>query len=212
VVDGRAREVRVRTGYGPRLVPGGSGVQEMANLDRIALERFAAALGAWGSDSDLLILDLGSGLTAQGVATLAASEHVVLVTQPEIAALTDAYAVVKCLVRRGAPNLPTFSIVVNRVAAAGQGEPTFRKLSEVARRFVGASLHYLGEISEEPAVAQRRLGQPPLVVSHPECTTSRAVRRILDRLEDLAGLRARRPRGRPGDLATRLLRGLRTSR
>ena len=40
----------------------------------------------------------------------------------------------------------------------------------------------LGAIPEEPAVLQRRLGQAPLLISHPDCAATRAIRAILDAL------------------------------
>ncbi|MCH7896097.1 MAG: topoisomerase DNA-binding C4 zinc finger domain-containing protein, partial [candidate division NC10 bacterium] len=68
---------------------------------------------------------------------------------------------------------------MNRVPVPGRGALTFEKLADVSRRFTGLEIHYLGEIPEDPAVTHRRLGQPPLVVSHPQCRTSEAVANLL---------------------------------
>ena len=114
-----------------------------------------------------------------------------LVTQPEIAALTDAYAVIKCLrpLRRDI----AMSVVVNRVPAPGQGDRAFEKLDEVTRRHTNHGVGYLGEISDDPLVMQRRLGQPPLVVSDPQGFTAQGLRAVLSKLEHLAGTLGRRP-------------------
>lgn len=191
-IDGRVaiERLRERTRFGPDLVAGGSGVQRMTNLGARELGVFADGLGHWASDSDVLVLDVGAGIAPQSVLTMLAVDHVLLVTQPEIAALTDAYAVVKCLARHDGH--PSISVVVNRISAPGQGEPTFEKLARVAEQFTRVSLHYLGEIRDEPAVTQRRLGQEPLVVSHPECSTAQEIRGIIDRLESVAGPLKRR--------------------
>jgi flagellar biosynthesis protein FlhG len=187
LVEGRAlgSEVRTTTRFGPLLVPGASGVQKMADLDARELGRFGQGLADWAADTDVVLLDVGAGISPQSLLALLSADHVVLVTQPEIAALTDAYAVVKCLGRR--PPIPPFSTVVNRVPVAGQGLATFEKLAAVAERFTGVRLHYLGEIGEEPAVTQRRLGQPPILVSHPQCATAQEILGILDRLVRVAG-------------------------
>ena len=118
-----------------------------------------------------------------------AATHVVVVTNPEIAALTDAYALIKCLSKQ--PRCPSMHVAVNRVLEPGLGTMTFDRLAEVARRFSGCSLHYVGEVPDDPAVTHRRLGQEPLLVSHPECLTSRAIDAMLDAMTaQMSGLAA----------------------
>ncbi|MEY4830818.1 MAG: hypothetical protein RLZZ562_2614 [Planctomycetota bacterium] len=173
------------TPFGPELVAGGSGISGLAEFSARQFLMLARALGAVARDRDVVILDCAAGLSTQSLLTTLGAEHVLLVTNPEIAALTDAYALVKCIARY--ERSPDIHLVVNRVAEAGQGRPTFERLADVARRFVGRSLHYLGEITDNPAVSHRRLGQPPLIVSHEECNESKAIRSILNGLEVAAG-------------------------
>jgi MinD-like ATPase involved in chromosome partitioning or flagellar assembly len=80
-----------------------------------------------------------------------------------------------------------FSVIVNRVARRGQGMRTFDKLAEVAKRYTGVKLYYLGEIESDPTVTQHRLGQLPLAVTDPKGPTSQALKEILANLEKHAG-------------------------
>jgi MinD-like ATPase involved in chromosome partitioning or flagellar assembly len=48
-------------------------------------------------------------------------------------------------------------------------------------------LDFLGEIEDDARVSQHRLGQLPLVVTEPDAPTSQALRRVAERLEQLAG-------------------------
>jgi MinD-like ATPase involved in chromosome partitioning or flagellar assembly len=80
-----------------------------------------------------------------------------------------------------------FSVIVNRVARRGQGTRTFDKLAEVAKRYAGVKLYYLGEIESDPTVTQHRLGQLPLAVTDPKGSTSTALKEILANLEKHAG-------------------------
>lgn len=177
--------VRVQTPYGPHLVPGGSGVRKMANLTEQQMLGFGKMLGELAAQEEVLIFDVGAGIAPQTVLTTLCADHIVLVTQPEIAALTDAYAVIKCMTQL--QDKRKFSVVINRVLVPGQGRQTFAKLDEVAQRFSGVELHYLGEIGEEPLVTQRRLRQEPLVISDPDGPTACAIRGIVDGLEELGG-------------------------
>lgn len=184
LLEGRVdvAHVLAATPYGPNLVAGGSGIASLAELDARHMQTLARALRWIASTHDVVLLDCAAGLAPQSLITVLSAQHVVVVTNPEIAALTDAYALIKCVARQGVR--PKVHLVVNRVGQAGLGRATFDRLAEVSRRFVGCSIHYLGEVPEDPAVSQRRLGQPPLLRSMPECATTKAVVemfRILDR-------------------------------
>ena len=72
-------------------------MRRLANPSDKELLAFARELGALAGREDLLLLDCGAGIGAATVLTMLAADHVVLVTQPEIAALVDAYAMVKAL-------------------------------------------------------------------------------------------------------------------
>lgn len=182
---------------GPRLLPGASGVRRMANLTDKELLSFARELGALSQQEDVMLLDLGAGIAPATVLTMLAAEWIVLVTQPEIAALVDAYAVVKCIAQ--VHDKARFLVVVNHVAVPGRGEMAFQKLTEVARQHVGVSLQYLGEIAEDASVMQHRLGQLPLVASDPDAPMSRSLQELAVRLEELCG--GLRPREVPAEEA-----------
>ena len=178
-------EVLVKTPYGPDLVPAGSGISRLADLAERDLVTLADALDRLSRSHDVLVLDTAAGISPQCLMTLLLTSHVVLVTNPEIAALTDAYALIKCLARQPSP--PAISVIVNRVPRRGMGPVTFEKLANVSGRFARCQIHYLGEIPDDPAVTQRRLGQPPLVTSHPDCDAARCLHDIMDEMREFGG-------------------------
>lgn len=174
-----------QTEYGPSLLPAGSGISRLADLSEEEVFVLADALSRIAISHDALVLDTAAGISPQSLMTLLLTQHVVLVTNPEIAALTDAYALIKCLARQ--PERPTISVIVNRVPSAGMGAVTFDKLSNVSWRFARCEIHYLGEIPDDASVTQRRLGQAPLVSSDPDCETAQCIRNILDELRKFTG-------------------------
>lgn len=184
LLDGQqpVQHVLAATPHGPSLIAGGSGIASLFELDARHLQMLARALQWVASIHDVVLLDCAAGLAPQSMIPVLAAQHVVLVTNPEIAALTDAYAVIKCLSRQASG--PLVHLIVNRVGDLGLGPTTFDRLAEVSRRFAGVSIHYLGEVPEDPAVSHRRLGQAPLLLSMPECTTTKAIRGLLTPLED----------------------------
>ena len=169
----------------------------MADLADHELLALGHGFGELAAMEDILVLDVGAGISPQNVLTMLSAEYIVLVTEAEIAALTDAYAVIKCVaqLRENAD----FSVIVNRVAKPGQGDRTYDKLAEVTKRYAGARLRYLGEILHDPTVTQRRLGQLPLAVSDAKGTTMTALRQILGQLERATdGFEPRRVEGGRG--------------
>lgn len=178
-------DVMVGTPHGPLLIAGGSGIAGLSDLGERQMLVFGRALAWLARRHDVLVLDCAAGLSPQTLLTALAARDVVLVTNPEIAALTDAYALVKCLAKQ--PQMPSVHVVVNRVVDIGQGWPTFQRLADVSRRFAGCSIHYAGEVPEDPAVTHRRLGQAPLLVSHPQCPTTLAIESMLDTLQARIG-------------------------
>ncbi|MBL8734686.1 MAG: P-loop NTPase [Planctomycetes bacterium] len=190
-------QVLVTSPCGPRLLPGASGVRRMATPTDKDLLAFSRELGTLAAGEDVLLLDLGAGIAPATVLSMLGADWIVLVTQPEIAALVDAYAVVKCVAQM--QQNARFLVVVNRVGTPGRGELAFQRLTEVARQHVGVELHYLGEIPDDDAVMQHRLGQLPLVASEPEAPTSVALLALVARLEQIcSGLRPREVAGDAG--------------
>ncbi|MFO1052922.1 MAG: P-loop NTPase [Planctomycetota bacterium] len=182
------------TPHGPVLVPGSAGVRQMTRLTDGELEQFGKALGELAATHDGVLLDIGAGLSPQNLLTCCAADFIVLVTQPEIAALTDAYAVIKTLATLNAAR--RIGIVVNRVLEEAHGPATFEKLRDVAARHTGIELCDLGSIPDDPLVSQRRLGQAPLCVSDPHSPTVTALHAVCDRILQIAG--PMRPRERSG--------------
>jgi flagellar biosynthesis protein FlhG len=183
-----AAEAMVATPHGPNLIAGGSGVASLAELGARHMQVLAKALQWLAGCHDYVLLDCPAGLAPQSMITVLAAQHAVVVTNPEIAALTDAYALIKCLARQ--PARPVVHLVVNRVTSPGLGKATFDRLADVSRRFAGSEIHYLGEVPEDAAVTHRRLGQPPLLSSLPRCPTSQAILSILRNVEWQVGARS----------------------
>ena len=174
-------EVLVETPHGPSLVAGGSGIASLAELGARHMQMLARAFDELAQRFDVVLIDGAAGLSPQSMITVLAAQHVVMVTNPEIAALTDAYAVIKCLARQEAR--PDVHVVVNRASDPGLGAATFERLADVSGRFAGLPIHYLGVVPEDPTVSHRRLGHAPLMAEQRGCETTEALELLVEGLE-----------------------------
>lgn len=178
-----------RGGFDVLAAPSGSGA--LANLDPSIAERLVAKL----RDSrayDRVLLDLSAGVDATTLGFAARADETVLVMTPDPAALTDAYAFAKLLLRLGAAKPLTLA---NMVANEAEGARTHEALAKTCRTFLKSTPDYLGWVPRDPhvlsAVRQQRL-LPPL---YPQAAASQALAAIA------RSLGAKGPRGQSATIA-----------
>ncbi|MEZ4588848.1 MAG: AAA family ATPase [Gemmatimonadales bacterium] len=140
------------------LLPSDSGAEGLYALGALESARLHHRLCDVYDGFDAVVVDAGPGI--EGVVRLATMRgtRLVVVTVPEPAALTDAYALIK-LVHLQLPTL-RLDVLVNRVTSESEGVAAFTRLAEAAEWFLGRSIGWLGAITEAPAMltAARRPG------------------------------------------------------
>jgi MinD-like ATPase involved in chromosome partitioning or flagellar assembly len=91
----RLDEVAVTGPSGLRIIPGGSGLPELANLTDERREELLAIFAQLDGHADILLLDTGAGISANVLRFVVAAGEAIVVTTPEPPAVTDAYALIK---------------------------------------------------------------------------------------------------------------------
>ncbi len=178
-------EILVEGPRGLRLLPGASGVPEMASLDDAALDALASTLGRLLDRFDAAILDCPAGLTRQSLVMLHAADVVIVVTTDDLTSMTDAYALIKTLVTHR-PDLAV-GVLVNDARSASEGAETYRRISHVARKFLGRELVSLGTIPADAQLERSVMERRPAVVGHPRSAAARAIEELALRLISLQG-------------------------
>ncbi len=178
VVTGRCRlEDVIRVGPGGfRLIPGASGVGGMADFGRrqraIVLEQLAAIDRA----ADVIIIDCAAGVSSNVLAFAAAAQNTLVVTTPEPTALTDAYGMIKCLVRRS-PRARVH-LVVNMVTGPEEARSIHKRMNRVTQSFLGRSIGFAGAVPFDPAVPAAVRQRLPFTLFAPDGSATEAVRAI----------------------------------
>lgn len=174
-------EVVVRVGSGVRLIPGGSGFEELANLTHHQHTRLIAELCAMESDSDFLIIDTAAGIGHNVMDVLRAAAEVIIVTTPDPTAVVDAYATIKVL-HSHSPSKP-ISIVVNDVVGIGDADHIFSQLRSAVSRFLKHETYHLGTVPRDAELAEAVREQRPVVEYAPDSPSARAFRLIAKHLD-----------------------------
>src|SRR5262249_9221190 len=150
-------DVMVPAPGGIWVVPGASGLEELADLSEEQRQHLIGALGELDGRIDVLLIDTAAGVSREVSAFLEAAPEVIVVTTPEPTAITDAYALIKvawAARRRGSADRPRFRLVVNQANDAGEAVEVARKLEVVARQFLSVELESLGHVPADRSVAR----------------------------------------------------------
>jgi len=159
------RDVVIEGPAGVRVIPGGSGIQELANVNPQDQQRLLDALREVAGAADFLLIDTGAGISRVVLGFLAAAGEVIIVTTTEPTALTDAYGVIKILAKYGEHS--AIETVINRVTSLREGEDASRRLKMTALRFLNLELESLGCIREDKMLIRAVKEQQPVLLKYP---------------------------------------------
>jgi flagellar biosynthesis protein FlhG len=175
-----AMDVLIEAAPNIHILPAGSGVQRLTELDRKEKLRLVAALDGLQDHFDLVIIDSGAGIGDNVLFFVGMAQEVVLVLSPEPTSLVDAYAVVKVLSQQA--GIRNFAVVINPVVDEMPARDMFQKLSTVTGRFLTAKLRHLGYVPRDENVHRAVMAQRPVVDLFPMAPASRAIVDVAARL------------------------------
>ena len=170
------RAIAERTRAGVWLVPGPSGVAELADLSQRDLAHLVGETARFGSEFDLVLVDTAAGISRMTTAFLNAAREILVVTTPDLTAMTDAYATMKTTLRHNPSAV--ISVVVNRARTARQGWEVFQTLDGIAGRFMGRRLCYVGYLPDDDTVRRSVAMKTPAVQMEPDSAIALRIRDI----------------------------------
>ncbi len=166
---------------GVKLISGGSGVKEMANLDEVGRKRVLSAIKELRPFCDLLILDTGAGISTSVTDFVSISDHTLVVTTSNFAAIADAYGIVKIMVQEGYQS--AMHLLVNRVRSPEEAEQVYKKLKGCTERFLSFDLNWLGLLPEDNTVEGAVIKRTPFCEAYPGSVATRYLKKIVTALE-----------------------------
>lgn len=168
---------------GPRgilLLPGASGIPELASLSDEHLDLFAASMGPLFARCEAVILDCPAGLSRQSLLFLHGADVVMVVTTDDLTSMTDAYALIKTLVAHRPSAV--VGLVVNETRSAAEGADTYRKIRHVGRKFLGREIPLFGQIPLDPRLEHSVTERRPVLLGHPSSPASVAITDLANRI------------------------------
>jgi len=173
-------EILIMLSSSVRLLPSGSGIEELANFSLASHSKILGELQEMESYTDFMLIDTAAGLAENVTGVLVSSNEIIIVTTPEPTSIVDAYATIKA-VQRYSPE-KQISVVVNNVIGVGDAEKVFRQLNHAVNRFLDRNVDFLGMIPNDSQLVEAVREQTPITQFAPDTPASRAVRLIAKQL------------------------------
>jgi len=191
ILGGRnVRDVVLEGQDGIRVVPASSGVEELANLDEYRTEVLLRSLAELDGEVDIILIDSPSGIGTHATSLIQGADQILVVTTPEPTSFSDAYAMIKVLVRR--PLKCTPALLVNQVDSEESAIAVARRVKNVAKRFLNLDVDYWGYVLDDESVPKSVLRQEPFLSTYPYSPASSCIYQLARKV---MGQQGRNPSG-----------------
>jgi len=137
---------------GIKIIPAGSGVQEFTSLGQHEKLKLLDELDMLEEKFDIMIVDTEAGISENVTYFSVAAQEIIVVVTPEPTSITDVYALIKLLSSKYSEH--HFKVLVNMAKDSEDALEVFRKLANVAGRFLDISLDYLGCVVKDEKLVE----------------------------------------------------------
>jgi flagellar biosynthesis protein FlhG len=166
-------EISVAGPGGIRFIPGASGTHGLANLSEFERQNLISQLHKLEANTDIIVFDLGAGISRNVTSFAHAADRAWVVTTPEPPALTDAYATIKALHREQYRS--PIALVVNMANSRAEAQLAFRRVAGVARKFLNFPIADGGYMLQDTAVELAVQARCPFVIRYPGSNASACI-------------------------------------
>ena len=155
-------DVILETPTGLKLIPGGSGVLELLNLDSQKRWEIIRSLDLLKEDLDILVVDTPAGASDASIEFAAACDAVVVVLVPEPTSFMDAYSFIKALYLE--KKFAAVSIVVNLAKNEKAARQSYESFKKIVTKFLTVNVQFVGWLPESSTLAGSIVARKPAVL------------------------------------------------
>ena len=174
---------------GVLFLPGASGMGNIANLSDFERHSLLVYLRKLDLNADIVVLDCGAGISRNVISFAQAADLALVVTTPEPTAVTDAYALIKTLLKDA--ETPQIRLVVNMASSRNEAGATYARVAGVAKRFLNYPLADGGFLLHDTVVELAVRERKPFVLRHPGSNASACIAAIASELARACGTEKR---------------------
>jgi flagellar biosynthesis protein FlhG len=174
-----ADEIAVEGPAGVRIISGGSGLRELADLSKNERATILEKILAYCRQYDWTVIDTSPGIGSNVTDFLGIAAEILLVTTPEPTAVRDTYAALKTVSRK-LPETPV-RLVINS-ASPRSARDAVAAINGVALKFLGKSYTNWHNIDADDLVRRSVRDRQVLAESFPRSQAAVAMRNLANTL------------------------------
>jgi len=151
------------TPSGVKLIPGGSGVIELLNLDSSRRWEIIKSLSPLEEQIDFLLVDTPAGGSDASIEFAAACNNVVVVLVGEPTSFMDAYSFIKAIHME--KNYNRISVLVNLASSSKDAKSSFDSFKSIVTKFLDIQLEYVGWLPNSNVLKNSILARKPVALA-----------------------------------------------
>ncbi len=173
-------DILVKMPNGVTIIPGSQGAEEIANLDVTDRKRSLKQCLKLRESADYLLIDTSAGIHRSVIDMVMAAGRLVVVTTPEPTSITDAYSLIKIVVK----NQPKkdIALLVNNVRSSQEAKDIYENMNKILIKFLGRSIDYFGFMLYDNIVTNAVRKQKPFFDTAPNSHAAKCIETIARKL------------------------------
>jgi flagellar biosynthesis protein FlhG len=171
--DKSMKDILVTMPNGLNIIPGSQGIEEIANLDVDDKKRRLVECMQLRENTDFFFIDTSAGIHKNVIDMILASGRLIVVTTPEPTSITDAYSLIKIVLKKQPDK--NISLIVNNVKSEKEGEEVYDKLNSVLKNFLTRDIDYFGHLVYDNTVVASVRKQRPFYENAPHSHASKCI-------------------------------------
>ena len=181
------QDIIVTSRHGVRLVPGASGVKELAALSGLQTSRIVQAFSSLEGEIDYMLVDMAAGISPSVLGFMAACQRRYVVVRDDPSSIADAYGTIKVLIQDY--NLNEIYIIPNAVQSEAEGQNLFRRINQVCAQFLNFTAKYIGSIQNDDMIPLAHKKYEPVLEFAPRSSSSRDFKRLAKTITQMPPIR-----------------------
>lgn len=180
VIEGsmELKDILTEAPGGIKIIPGGSGIQDLANLTNQQFYRITSGFDYLDRNFDYVLIDTGAGLSKNVTNFIFSSDDTIILTTPEPHAITDAYSIIKVILDRSKD--VNLKLIINKCDSLQEGEAVGNRIAGVVRNFLNCSITLAGCILDSKIVTRSIKEQVPLSIAYPSSDVAKGIEAIVN--------------------------------
>src|SRR5690625_3460111 len=159
-------------------IAGGSGINQIFSLTKDDANYFLKEYEKIQHLYDYIIFDIGAGVSSDSMFFILASDECFVVTTPEPTSITDAYGIIKHIVKLN--NETPIYLIMNRISSLKQGKQSMMRFQKVVKQFLNVQVHALGFLLYDQMVTRAVINQVPLQITHKRSLMAEGIQQMTD--------------------------------